>query len=89
MPMTSDEPATRSGKGRRKIPDELSALIREDSRALGGWIGLIVASLIAFWLTEGTQYHQLAAGLLMSSSTLFILMALFECLWRLFVGRNP
>ncbi|MEH6952070.1 hypothetical protein V4R08_12150 [Nitrobacter sp. NHB1] len=87
--MTSDEPATRSGKGRRTIPGELSALMREDLRALGGWIGLIIASLIAFWLTEGTQYHQLAAGLLMSSSTLFILMALFECLWRLFVGRSP
>jgi hypothetical protein len=86
--MTSEQPATKAGRGRRPVADELSALIRDDSRALTGWACLIIASLIAFWLTEGTQYHQLAAGILMSSSTLFVLITSFECLWRLFVDRS-
>lgn len=64
---------------------ELSALMRDYWPALGGWACLIVASLIAFWLTEGTPYHQLAVGVMMSASTLFILMAIFECIWRLLV----
>jgi hypothetical protein len=67
---------------------ELSALIRDFSRALAGWACLIIAALVAFRLTEATQYHQLAAGILVSSSTLFVLMALFECLWRMLVERN-
>jgi hypothetical protein len=67
------------------MTEELSALIRDYSRAMAGWACLIIAALVAFRLTEATQYHQLAAGVLMSSSTLFILLALFECLWRVFV----
>ncbi|HMM87638.1 hypothetical protein [Bradyrhizobium sp.] len=67
----------------------MSALIRIYSRALAGWACLIIAALIAFQLTESTRYHQLAAGILMSSSTLFILMALSECLWRMFVELDP
>jgi hypothetical protein len=67
------------------MTEELSALIRDYSRAVAGWACLIIAALVAFWLTEATQYHQLAVGILMSSSTLFILLALFECLWRVFV----
>jgi hypothetical protein len=86
--MTTEDPLTKSGTGRRLVSEELSALIREYSSALAGWGCLIIAALVAFRLTEATQYHQLAAGILMSSSTLFILMALFECLWRVFVERN-
>ena len=71
------------------MAEELSALIRDCSRALAGWACLIIAALVAFRLTEATQYHQFAAGILMSSSSLFILMALFECLWRMLVERNP
>jgi hypothetical protein len=52
------------------------------------WVCLTIASLVAFWVTEGTEFHQLAAGLLMSSSTLFILIALFECLWWLVVDQS-
>ena len=62
------------------MAEELSALMREYSHALAGWACLIIAALVAFWLTEATQYHQLAAG---------ILLALFECLWRTLVERNP
>jgi len=88
--MTRGQPVIKPGTARRPVADELSALTRDNSRALGGWACLIIASLIALWFTEGTQYHQLAVGILMSSSTLFILMALFEFLWRLFVdGSSP
>jgi hypothetical protein len=87
--MTTEDHVTKSGTGRRPPSEELSALMREYSHALAGWACLIIAALVAFWLTEATQYHQLAAGILMSSSTLFILLALFECLWRMFVERNP
>ena len=87
--MTTEGPASKSGTGRRAAAEELSALIRVYSHALASWACLIIAALVAFWLTEATQYHQLAAGILMSSSTLFILLALFECLWRMFIERDP
>jgi ABC-type xylose transport system permease subunit len=86
--MTTDDPITKFGTGRRPMAEEFSALMREYSPALAGWACLIIAALVAFRLTGATQYHQRAAGILMSSSTLFILMALFECLWRMFVERN-
>ena len=84
--MTGEPRIAKSGTGEWIAEEGLSALMREYWRALGGWACLIVASLIAFWLTEGTQYHQLAVGIMMSASTLFILMAIFECIWRLLVG---
>jgi hypothetical protein len=86
--MTSDKPVTEERAGRRSVAEELSALVRDDARAVLGWACLIGASLIIFRLSEGTQYHQLAAGILMSSSTLFVLMAICELLWRLLVDRN-
>ncbi|QPF85355.1 hypothetical protein IC762_03200 [Bradyrhizobium genosp. L] len=64
----------------------ISALLRESRRALAGWICVIGAALIGFWLTRGGPYHDFAAGVLLSASTLFIAMALFEGVWRLFVG---
>jgi hypothetical protein len=86
--MTTEDPVRKSGTGRRPLSEEFPALIRINSHALASWACLIIAALVAFWLTEATQYHQLAAGILMSSSTLFILLALFECLWRMFIERN-
>jgi len=59
---------------------ELASLIRNFSRALIGWACLIAASLVCFWLNEGTPYHPLSVGILMSSSISF-----FEGLWRLLV----
>ncbi len=86
--MTSEQPVLKS-TGRRPVADELSMLAKDHTQALGGWVCLIIASIVGFWFTEETRYHQLAVGILMSSSTLFILMALFEFLWRTFVdGRS-
>jgi len=86
--MTAGEPISNSTT-RETTPGGLVwALVREHSLALAGWACLIVASLIAFPFTDGTQYHQFAAAILMSSSSLFLLIALFECLWRLFVEQS-
>jgi hypothetical protein len=87
--MTRHQQTTASGPEKGTMVDELSALIRESSRPLAGWACLIGASLIGFRLTEGAPYHHLAAGVLLTSSTLFVLMALFEGLWRLFVDHGP
>ncbi|WGS19653.1 MULTISPECIES: hypothetical protein [unclassified Bradyrhizobium] len=86
--MTKEQQTTQSGPEKLTMAGELSALIRESWRALVGWACLIGASLIGFGLTEGTSYHHLATGILLTSSTLFILMALFEGVWRLFVDHE-
>ena len=83
--MIGEKPSTDSRLDRPSAMAALSALIRDFSRALIGWGCLIAASLTCFWLTEGTRYHPLSVGILMSSSILFVLMALFESLWRLLV----
>ena len=70
------------------MTDEMFGLIRKSWRALAGWLSLIGASLIGFLLTEGAPYHHLATGVLLSSSTLFILLALFEGAWRLLIGNE-
>jgi uncharacterized membrane protein len=46
------------------------------------WATLIAAALIAFWATRGTEYHQLALGILLSSVALLILLSLVEVIWR-------
>jgi hypothetical protein len=86
--MTSDEPITKERAERKSVAEELSSLVRDDAPVILGWACLIAASLVIFSLGKGTPYHQLAAGILMSSSTLFVLMALFELFWRLLVDRN-
>ncbi|MGY3441083.1 MULTISPECIES: hypothetical protein [unclassified Bradyrhizobium] len=70
------------------MTDEISGLIRRSWRVLAGWMSLIGASLIGFLLTEGTSYHHLATGILLCSSTLSILLVLFDGAWRLFVGNE-
>lgn len=86
--MTSKEPVPKSEMEKKSVAEELSALIRDESPALAGWACVIIASLIAFWLTEGKPYHQFAVGILVSSSALVILMAFFECLLRLLADRT-
>lgn len=46
------------------------------------WAALIAAALIAFRATRGTEYHQLALGILLSAVTLVILLSLVEVMWR-------
>lgn len=59
----------------------------ELTQTLCGWAFLIAASLLGFWLSEGTPYHQFTIGVLLSSTSLFILTTLFEVLWRAMADR--
>jgi hypothetical protein len=45
------------------------------------WVALIAFSLVLFWLTADTPYHQFAIGLLAGSLTLLALMLLVEVIW--------
>lgn len=62
-------------------------LMKGEARALVVWAAVIVAALIWFWVSQGTGNHQLAIGLLLSAVALFVLMALFEIVWRVFDDR--
>lgn len=46
------------------------------------WAAFIAAALAVFWVMRGSQYHQLALGLLLSSITLLILLSLVELAWQ-------
>jgi uncharacterized membrane protein len=56
--------------------------VKIDPSTVWSWAALIVASLIAFWVTRGTEYYQLAFGILLSSVTLLILLSLVELVWQ-------
>jgi hypothetical protein len=45
------------------------------------WAALIAFALIAFWISAGTAYHQLAIGVLAAAVTLLVVMLVFEALW--------
>ena len=82
--MTKEQSAVTSALAR-----EISGLVRESLFTLAGWGCTIAASIVAFRLTEGASCHPFATGLLVSSSTLFILMSAFELFWRLFFTIEP
>ena len=62
-------------------------LMKDEARALVIWALVIGAVLVGFWFSRGADGHQLAVGLLMASTTLFVLMALFEIVWHVFADR--
>jgi len=47
------------------------------------WAALIAFALIAYWISAGTPYHQLAIGVLAAAVTLLVVMLVFETLWRI------
>ena len=51
------------------------------------WAALIAAALIAFRATQGTEYHQLALGILLSAVTLLLLLSLVEVVWLALEAR--
>jgi RsiW-degrading membrane proteinase PrsW (M82 family) len=55
--------------------------VKIDPSTVWSW-ALIAAALIAFWATRGTEYHQLALGILLSSVTLLVLLSLVELVWQ-------
>ena len=56
--------------------------VKIDPSTAWSWAGLIAATLIVFWATRGTEYHQLALGILLSAVTLLILLSLVEVVWQ-------
>lgn len=46
------------------------------------WAALMAAALAGFWLTQGTQYHQFALGVLLSAVSLLVLLFLVEVIWQ-------
>jgi hypothetical protein len=48
------------------------------------WSGLIALALIALLAIDGTQYHQLALGVLLAAVTLLILLSSVEFVWQAF-----
>jgi hypothetical protein len=65
-----------------RIVRAILGILADEAVALCWWGLLIAGALIGFWSSDGTSYYQLALGALMSSVSLFALMALFECVWR-------
>ncbi|HTO64380.1 MAG TPA: hypothetical protein VMM15_24365 [Bradyrhizobium sp.] len=63
-------------------------LIKDEAHALYGWAIVIALTLLGFRFSEGTLYHQLLIGVLISSVTLFVAMALLELVWRVIVSRQ-
>ncbi len=60
----------------------MSRQLKEKYATIGWWAALIACALIAYWVSQGTTYHQLAIGILASSITLAGAMLLFEAVWR-------
>jgi hypothetical protein len=42
----------------------------------------MAAALAGFRITQGTQYHQFALGVLLSSVSLLVLLFLVEVIWQ-------
>jgi hypothetical protein len=54
---------------------------REFRGPLAAFAGLIAASMVFLWASRGTQLHQLAIGIALSSITLALALGLFELCW--------
>jgi hypothetical protein len=40
------------------------------------------AAMAVLWISRGTQFHQLAIGIMMSTVTLTLVLVLFELCWH-------
>jgi len=56
--------------------------LHEYRSAIASFAALIVGVVIFLWLSDGTQFHQLAIGIMMSSVTLTVALALLELCWQ-------
>ena len=69
-----------------ELPDRTSPALHSELReyqpAISWFAILIGGSLIFLWISRGTQLHQLAIGIGMSSITLALGLALFEVCWQ-------
>ncbi|MBI3436912.1 MAG: hypothetical protein HY056_17810 [Proteobacteria bacterium] len=56
--------------------------VNDNRSVVYSWAILIGVAVIFLAVSAGTQFHQLAIGLLASSVTLFVALAVFECAWQ-------
>lgn len=56
---------------------------QEYRSSIASFAALIGGAIVFFWFTRGTQFHQLAIGILLSAITLTVALALFELCWRI------
>jgi hypothetical protein len=67
------------------IIDEMTSLVpglREYRSTIASFAVLVCGAMILLWISQGTQFHQLAIGIAMSAITLTVALALFELCWR-------
>ena len=55
--------------------------LREYRSSVAPLVVLIAGGVIFFWMSRGTQFHQLAIGIVLSAVTLMIGLALVELCW--------
>ena len=67
-----------------EIPSMAPRLRRHRSNIVS-FAALIGGAGIVLWISHGTQFHQLAIGIMMSAITLSLALALFEVCWHLVV----
>ena len=62
--------------------------LHEYRSTIASFAALNCGALVFLWISRGTQFHQLAIGIMLSAITLTLALALFELCWRvgLFVG---
>jgi hypothetical protein len=68
------------------IGNELTSMaprLREYGSAISSFAALIGGAMIFLWISRGTQFHQLAIGIMMSAIALTLALALFELCWHL------
>jgi len=75
------------------ISNEMTSTVpwlREYRSTIASFAALICGAMIFLWISRGTQFYQLAIGIMMSAITLTPALALFELCWRagLFVATS-
>jgi hypothetical protein len=57
--------------------------LKNNASNLWSWAILIVASIIIFAVSRGTEFQQFGIGLLSACVTLLVVMAIFEVIWQI------
>jgi hypothetical protein len=80
------------------ISNEMTSMtprLHEYRSTIASFAALICGATIFLWINRGTQFHQLAIGIMMSAITLTLALALFELCWgvgllvaRFFASEN-
>jgi hypothetical protein len=75
-------PYSRDGSFADILGTELRQLIADSAHMLVWWAAMTALAAVAAIGAKGSGYHQLGIAALLTSATLFVLLALIEVLWR-------